>query len=98
MRWILVIGLLLFISACGKSSQAPADLEFDLCDCNTWDRGQRDMKLSQRCIDACLKEFGPNLEGMEEWFQENCDPMDEKKDTEEHYTFWPDVNHGVSQD
>lgn len=57
--------------------------DFDLCSCNSWDRGQRDLKLSQKCIDACLDKFGGNLEGMDEWFRDNCDPQAPKPNTQE---------------
>ena len=64
--------------------QGPADgQEFDLCDCQVWDRGQRDMELSQKCLDACVEAFGAELVGMEAWFDEHCNPQDPKPNTHE---------------
>ncbi|MEL6535315.1 MAG: hypothetical protein AAFQ98_07890 [Bacteroidota bacterium] len=80
-----LIGLLAILAACGQAKESPTQ-EFDLCNCNSWDRGERDMELSQRCIDACLEKFGPQLEGMEEWFRDHCNPLDEKEDTQDHFT------------
>ncbi|MGD1839946.1 MAG: hypothetical protein ACFB0B_03485 [Thermonemataceae bacterium] len=43
-----------------------------LCDCVDSSSERWDMQLSEECIDLCIEKFGESLEGMEEWFEENC--------------------------
>lgn len=77
-------GIILLSILFGCSQNKGQAEEFDLCACQVWDEGVRDMSLSEKCIELCLEKFGPQLEGMEEWFAEHCDPQAPKPNTEEH--------------
>ena len=78
--WICVIllGSVCWI-ACGRSESNQA-----LCDCiHTNADGSWDMQLSEECMQRCIEEFGPGLEGMEAWFEKNCGFQFQHPDGEE---------------
>lgn len=51
----------------------------ELCDCVTTDTGEWDMYLSKECQQKMIDTFGPDLNGMEEWFRENCERISHPK-------------------
>lgn len=67
--WFLV-GLALWLLAGCTSEKERAK---ELCDCVTTETGEWDMYLSPECERLCKDMFGPELDGMEEWFQRNCE-------------------------
>ncbi len=64
--WLLVLLLL----AC--STPQPETERPELCDCVPAAGASWNGQLSEKCMEMCIEKFGPTLEGMEEWFQENC--------------------------
>ena len=71
MRRILMLSFLsLGLSALLSSCASEQD---DLCACVQSPGGQWDMQLSEECIAQVTAKFGPELEGMEAWFRENCE-------------------------
>jgi hypothetical protein len=70
-RYLIFLALTLSLSllSCqGDDAEAQA-----LCDCvQTDEQGRWDMNLSPDCMQRCVDQFGPQLEGMEAWFRETC--------------------------
>jgi hypothetical protein len=75
----LFCSLLMLISGCGIDKQETKEL----CDCVTTETGEWDMYLSPACAELCKDTFGEDLNGMEEWFQQNCERLYHPKTTEE---------------
>jgi hypothetical protein len=77
--FLLWASLSLGLMACQSSAEAEP-----LCDClHTDANGQWDMQLSQECMAMCVEKFGPELKGMEAWFQANCDYSFEHPEVEQ---------------
>lgn len=78
MRKYLLLLLLpaLFSTSCQSETQADEQVELmeELCSCvgNKKPDGSWDMHLSQECINLCMKVFGQELKGMDEWFRQHC--------------------------
>jgi len=73
---LLIALLLVALSACFCSCK---DDKKTLCDCVTTETGEYSMYLSPECEELVKQKFGPELEGMETWFQENCERVQHPK-------------------
>lgn len=62
---------ILLISCLLGASCGPDPVE--LCDCVTTDTGEWDLYLSKECQQKMIDAFGPELDGMDEWFRDNCE-------------------------
>ncbi|MCI4671241.1 MAG: hypothetical protein MRZ79_24085 [Bacteroidia bacterium] len=72
-RLLLLFTAGLWLVSCqpnNKSEKASSSL----CACvqGKTPEGTWDMHLSEDCIQLCLKTFGPELKGMEDWFKLHC--------------------------
>ena len=71
----LICGALLLVACTTCSPRQPPDL----CACVEADaNGRWDMHLSDACIARFVEEFGQELEGLEEWFRQNCNDYEVK--------------------
>ncbi|MGB3619344.1 MAG: hypothetical protein WBA12_14585 [Catalinimonas sp.] len=71
-RAYLLCGVVL-LSTCAPKERP------ELCDCVQKDNeGRWDMHLSDECMLEFVEQFGPELEGLEAWFKENCGGYDVK--------------------
>jgi len=86
---ILTLLIAMPLWACQSEDEQAGESEA-LCECVKGKKpnGEWDLQLSEACIQMCIETFGPELKGMETWFQENCDldlqhPKVDKKEEEE---------------